>query len=54
MRANDVIRIFSRAFLPDFVVYKADVWNIVDDAVLAAGIFANDWTIDSDDTAFGQ
>ena len=54
MRANDILRIFSRAFLPDFVVYKADVWKVADEAILAAGLFANDWTIDTNDTAFGQ
>ena len=53
IRANDVVRIFLCAFLPD-VVYKADVWKVADDAVLAAGIFANDWTIDSDDISFGR
>jgi len=54
MRANDALRIFSRAFLPDFVVYNADVWKVADEAILATGIFANDWAIDPDDIAFGQ
>ena len=45
---------FGRSFVPDFIVYNADVWKVADDAVLAAGMFANDWTIDSADTVFEE
>ena len=55
MRATDRLPYFvSGIAYPDFIVFKADVWVQADAAVLAAGLFDNDWSLADGLMAFAE
>jgi len=55
MRAGDVLPIFSAGVnYPDFVIFRADAWQKLNAAVLAAGYFGNNWSIETGQCAFTE
>ena len=49
MRATNELGFFNAGVhYPDFVIFSADVWKESEQAVLATGLFGNDWNLDED------
>ncbi len=52
MRANDILPLFAAGGIhfPDFLVFSSDLWRDGEGAILATGLFANDWSINPEES----